>query len=167
MLPFLCQNTNSLCQMLWFMLQICHGGISVGTALRAFGLSGDQTFVFGLQFRSGSPLFPYYKFSRMDFLTMVSVAYQLWASLFIQQSSCFLPLIIYKVYIDVLNCFFANNFMATSFNSFFHTYNVLHVLVLFIQKVSHSVKCNLFNLKILLVHFNSSIALNAYLLTGK
>ena len=23
-------------------LEICHGGISVGTALRAFGLSGDQ-----------------------------------------------------------------------------------------------------------------------------
>ena len=44
--------------------------------------------------------------------------------------------------------------------------NVLHVLlVLFIQKVSHFIKCNLFNLKILLVHFNSSIALNAYLLT--
>ena len=40
-----------------FMFQICHGGISVGTALRAFGLSGDQTFVFGLQFRSGNPLF--------------------------------------------------------------------------------------------------------------
>ena len=38
-----------------FMFQICHGGISVGTALRAFGLSGDQTFVIGLQFRSGNP----------------------------------------------------------------------------------------------------------------
>ena len=38
-----------------FMFQICHEGISVGTALRAFGLSGDQTFVFGLQFRSGNP----------------------------------------------------------------------------------------------------------------
>ena len=38
-----------------FMSQICHEGISVGTALRAFGLSGDQTFVFGLQFRSGNP----------------------------------------------------------------------------------------------------------------
>ena len=37
------------------MFQICHEGISVGTALRAFGLSGDQTFVFGLQFRSGNP----------------------------------------------------------------------------------------------------------------
>ena len=46
--------------------------------------------------------------------------------------------------------------------------NVLHLLlVLFIQKVSHSVKCNLCKLKILLVHFNSSIALNAYLLTEK
>ena len=43
---------------------------------------------------------------------------------------------------------------------FFHV-----LLVLFIQKVSHSIKCNLFNLKILLVHFNFSIALNAYLLT--
>ena len=52
-----------------FILQICHGGISVGTALRTFGLSGDQTFVFGLQFCSGNPLFLYYKFSRMDFLT--------------------------------------------------------------------------------------------------
>ena len=51
------------------MLQICHGGISVGTVLRAFGLSGDQTIVVGLQFRSGNPLFPYYEFSRMDFLT--------------------------------------------------------------------------------------------------
>ena len=30
---------------------------SVGTVLRAFGLSGDQTFVFGLQFYSGNPLF--------------------------------------------------------------------------------------------------------------
>ena len=59
----------SLCQMLWFMFQICHGGISVGTALRAFGLTGDQTFVFGLQFRSGNPLFHCHKFSRVDFLT--------------------------------------------------------------------------------------------------
>ena len=56
-----------------FMFQIGHEGISVGTALRAFGLSGDQTFVFGLQFRSGSPLFPYYEFSRMDFLTALVV----------------------------------------------------------------------------------------------
>ena len=40
------------------MFQICHGGISVDTGLRAFGLSGDQTFVFGLQFCSGNPLFP-------------------------------------------------------------------------------------------------------------
>ena len=56
------------------MFQICHGGISVGTALRAFGLSGDQTFEFGLQFRSGNPfLFPYYEFSRMDFLTALVV----------------------------------------------------------------------------------------------
>ena len=54
-----------------FMLQICHGGISVGTALRAFGLSGDQTFAFGLQFRSGNPLFHHYEFSRMDFLTIL------------------------------------------------------------------------------------------------
>ena len=45
--------------------------ISVGTALRAFGLSGDQTFVFGLQFRSGNPF--YYEFSRMDFLTALVV----------------------------------------------------------------------------------------------
>ena len=41
--------------MLWLMSRICYGGISVGTALRAFDLSGDQTFVFGLQFRSGNP----------------------------------------------------------------------------------------------------------------
>ena len=53
------------------MPRICHGGISVGTVLSAFGLSGDQTFVFGLQFRSGNPLFPYYEFSRMDFLTVL------------------------------------------------------------------------------------------------
>ena len=59
--------------MLWFMVQICHEGISVGTALRAFGLSGDQTFVFGLQFRSGNPLFLYYEFSRMDSLTALVV----------------------------------------------------------------------------------------------
>ena len=32
--------------------------ISVGTMLRAFDLSGDQTFVFVLQFRSGNPLIP-------------------------------------------------------------------------------------------------------------
>ena len=38
-----------------FMFQVCHEGISVGTTLRAFGLSGNQTFVFGLQFRSGNP----------------------------------------------------------------------------------------------------------------
>ena len=50
------------------MFQVCHGEISIGTALRAFGLSGDQTFAFGLQFCSGNPLFPYYEFSRMDFL---------------------------------------------------------------------------------------------------
>ena len=52
-----------------FMFQIYDGGISVGTVLRAFGLSGDQMFVFGLQFRSGNPLFHYHEFSRMDFLT--------------------------------------------------------------------------------------------------
>ena len=68
MLPFLSVRI-SLYQKLWFMSRVCHGGISVGTALSAFGLSGDQTFAFGLQFRSGNPLFPYYKFSRMDFLT--------------------------------------------------------------------------------------------------
>ena len=51
------------------MFQICLRGISVGTGLRALDLSGDQTLVFGLQFRSGNPLFHYYKFSRMDFLT--------------------------------------------------------------------------------------------------
>ena len=57
-----------------FMFQICHGGISVGTALRAFGSSGDQTFVFGLQFHSGNPFyFSYYEFSRMDFLTALVV----------------------------------------------------------------------------------------------
>ena len=50
------------------LFKVCHGGISIGTALRAFGLSGNQTFVFELQFRSGNPLFPYYEFSRMDFL---------------------------------------------------------------------------------------------------
>ena len=55
------------------MFQICHGGISVGIALRAFGLCGDQTFVFELQFRSGNPLFPYYEFFRMDFLTALVV----------------------------------------------------------------------------------------------
>ena len=54
-------------------LEICHGGISVGTVLRAFGLSGDQTFVFGLQFHSGNPSFPYYELSRMDFLTALVV----------------------------------------------------------------------------------------------
>ena len=55
--------------MLWLISRICHIGISVGTVLRAIGLSGDQTFVFGLQFCSGNPLFHYYEFSRMDFLT--------------------------------------------------------------------------------------------------
>ena len=58
----------SLCQMLWFYVSDLSGGISVGTVLRAFGLSGNQTFVFGLQFHSGNSLFLYYKFSRMDFL---------------------------------------------------------------------------------------------------
>ena len=56
-----------------FMFQVCHGGISVGTAQRPFGLSGDQTFVFGLQFHSGNPVFPFYKFSRMDFLTTLVI----------------------------------------------------------------------------------------------
>ena len=70
MLPFLYQRYEYfLMSDIMVMFQICHGGISVGTALRAFGLSGDQTFVFGLQFRSGNPLFLYYEFSKMDFLT--------------------------------------------------------------------------------------------------
>ena len=70
MLPFLRQRYEfPYVRCYGFMFQICHGGISVGTALRAFGLSGDQKFVFGLQFRSGNLLFLYYEFSRMDFLT--------------------------------------------------------------------------------------------------
>ena len=70
MLVFLCQrNEFPYVRCSGFMFQICYGGISIGTALRAFGLGGDQTFVFGLQFRSGNPLFHYYEFSRMDFLT--------------------------------------------------------------------------------------------------
>ena len=75
MLQFLCQRYEEFpyvrCHGLMF--QVCHGGISVGTALRAFGLSGNQTFAFGLQFRIGNPLSPYYEFSRMDFLTALIV----------------------------------------------------------------------------------------------
>ena len=57
MLPFLCQDTNFLMSdVMALCLKICHGGISVGTALRAFSLSGDQTFVFELQFCSGNLL---------------------------------------------------------------------------------------------------------------
>ena len=72
---FLCQRYEEFpyVRCYGFMFQICHEGISVGTALRAFGLSGDQTFVFGLQFRSGNPLFLYYEFSRMEFLTALVV----------------------------------------------------------------------------------------------
>ena len=40
------------------LVKVYYKGISVGTALRACGLSGDQMFEFGLQFRSGNPLFP-------------------------------------------------------------------------------------------------------------
>ena len=70
MLPFLRhKNEFPYVRCYRLMFQICHGGISVGTALRVFGLSGDQTFVFGLQFRSGNPIFLYYEFSRMNFLT--------------------------------------------------------------------------------------------------
>ena len=56
MLPFLLVRIPYV-RCYGFMFQICHGGMSVGTALRAFGLSGNQTFAFGLQFRSGNPLF--------------------------------------------------------------------------------------------------------------
>ena len=72
MLPFLSTNIPYV-RYYGFIFQICHGGISVGTALRAFGLSGDLTFVFGLQFHIGNPLFPYYEFSRMDFLTALVI----------------------------------------------------------------------------------------------
>ena len=56
------------------MFEICHGGISVGTALRAFGLSGDQTFCIWIAIPQWqSFIFPYYEFSRMDFLTALVV----------------------------------------------------------------------------------------------
>ena len=70
MLPFLCQRYEfPSVRCYGFMFQICCRGISIGTALRAFGLGGDQTFVFGLQLHSGNPLSLHYEFSRMDFLT--------------------------------------------------------------------------------------------------
>ena len=72
MLPFLSVRIPYV-KCYGFVFQTSHGGISVGTTLRAFGLSGDETFAFGLQFRSGNPLFHYYEFSRMDFLTALVV----------------------------------------------------------------------------------------------
>ena len=53
------------------------------------------------------------------------------------------------------------------FTPCFHTYTKCSSCFPSIIKVSHSVKCNLNKLKILLIHFNSSVALNAFLLTEK
>src|SRR6266576_1162268 len=74
----------------------------VGTALRAFGLSGNQTFVFGTQFRSGVPMnfFTLFLYSTMSFiLSTLSLLFKHFVYLlFCFTLPCFISLLVLSLF---------------------------------------------------------------------